>query len=80
MVAALSCKGERPDPAEEIVINSTMQLDVETYYLDQDTMCGLLPFTVGWIAMPGVPSKGSSFASAELGGFSCREPVVKFEF
>jgi hypothetical protein len=61
-------------------VNATTQLDVETDYLDQQTMCGLLPFTVTKIVMPGVPSIPSAFSTAQLGGFSCKGPLAKLDF
>jgi hypothetical protein len=56
------------------------QLDVETDYLDQQTMCGLLPFTVTKIVMSGVPSIPSAFSTAQLGRFTCKGPLAKFDF
>jgi len=61
-------------------VNVTTQLDVETDYLDQQTMCGLLPFTVTKIVMPGVPCIPSAFSTAQLGGFICKGPVANFDF
>lgn len=61
-------------------VNGTTQLDVETDYLDQQTMCGLLPFTVTKIVMPGVPSTPTAFSTAQLGGFTCKGPLVKLDF
>jgi hypothetical protein len=61
-------------------VNATTQLDVETDYLDQQTMCGLLPFTVTKIVMPGVPSIPSAFSTAQLGGFTCKGPLAKLDF
>jgi hypothetical protein len=61
-------------------VNATTQLDVETDYLDQQTMCGLLPFTVTKIVMPGVPSIPSAFSTAQIGGFTCKGPLEKLDF
>jgi hypothetical protein len=61
-------------------VNATTQLDVETDYLDQQTMCGLLPFTVTKIVMPGVPSNPSAFSTAQLGGFTCKGALAKLDF
>ena len=63
-----------------LYVDSTTQLDVETDYLDQQTMCGLLPLTVTKIVIPGVPSIPSAFSTAQLGGFTCQGPVAKFDF
>jgi hypothetical protein len=63
-----------------LYVNSTTQLDVETDYLDEQTMCGLLPFTVTKIVMPGVPSIPSAFSTTQLGGFTCKGPVAKLDF
>jgi hypothetical protein len=51
-------------------VNATTQLDVETDYLDQQTMCGLLPF----LPIP------SAFSTAQLGGFTCKGPLAKLDF
>ena len=61
-------------------VNSTTQLDVETDHLDEQTMCGLLPFTVTKIVIPGVPLIPSAFATSQLGGFKCKGPVATFDF
>jgi hypothetical protein len=61
-------------------VNGTTQLDVETDYLDQQTMCGLLPFTITKIVMPGVPSIPSAFTTAQLGGFTCEGPLTNLDF
>lgn len=61
-------------------VNGTTQLDVETDYLDQQTMCGLLPFTVTKIVIPGIPSIPSAFSTAQLGGFTCKGPPAKLDF
>jgi hypothetical protein len=61
-------------------VNGTTQLDVETDYLDQQTMCGLLPFTITKIVMPGVPSIPSGFSTAQFGGFTCKGPLAKLDF
>lgn len=55
---------------------STPALDVETDYLDQQTMCGLLPFTLSEISIPGVDSTPSAFGIQQLNGFTCTQPVV----
>jgi hypothetical protein len=55
---------------------STPALDVETDYLDQQTMCGLLPFTVSEISIPGVDSTPSAFGIQQLNGFTCIQPLV----
>lgn len=59
---------------------STPAVDVETYYLDQQTMCGLLPLALAKISMPGIALKPSAFSIQQLGGFTCSHPVVKFNF
>lgn len=59
---------------------STPAVDVETYYLDEQTMCGLLPLTLGKISIPGIALKSSAFSIQQLGGFTCRQPMVKLNF
>jgi hypothetical protein len=59
---------------------STPALDIETYFLDQQSMCGLLPFTLTEISIPGVDSTPSAFGSQQLNGFTCTQPVVAFKF
>lgn len=58
----------------------TPALDVETDYLDQQTMCGLLPFTLSEISIPGVNSTPSAFGIQQLNGFTCTQPVVALKF
>jgi hypothetical protein len=55
---------------------STPALDVETDHLDQQTMCGLLPFTVSEISIPGVDSTPSAFGIQQLNGFTCIQTLV----
>jgi hypothetical protein len=59
---------------------STPAVDVETDYLDQTTMCGLLLLRLREISVPGVGSSASSFAVQQLGGFNCPHSVVQFDF
>ena len=61
-------------------IMSTLAADVETYYLDQATMCGLLPFTLKKISIPGVSSTASTFAIQPGKGLTCPQPMAKFDF
>jgi hypothetical protein len=61
-------------------VNVTTQLDVETDYLDEQTMCGSLPFAVTKIVVPGVPAVSSAFSTAQLDGFTCKGLVAKFDF
>lgn len=59
---------------------STPAADVETDFLDEQTICGLLPFKLSRISMPGVVSAPSSFGTQQMNGFRCAQPVVSFEF
>jgi hypothetical protein len=59
---------------------NTPAVDVETDYLDQQTMCRLLPLDVREISIPGIPLAESSFSVQQLGGFACPQPVVRFAF
>jgi hypothetical protein len=61
-------------------VKSTPAVDVETDYLDQQTMCGLLPLVLAEISIPGITPDPSSFSIQELGGFTCPQPVVRFSF
>ena len=55
-------------------------LDVETDDLDQQTVCGLLPFTISEISIPDVDSTPSAFAIQQPKGFTCRQPLVALRF
>ena len=66
--------------SETSYVLSTPVVDVETYYLDERTMCGLLPLTLGKIFIPGITSTPSAFSIRQLGGFTCPLPVAKFNF
>jgi hypothetical protein len=57
-------------------------VDVETYSLDNQTFCGLLPFTLNQISIPGVTSSPGStqFGIQELNGYSCSQSSVVFNF
>lgn len=59
---------------------STPVVDVETDCLDQQTMCGLLPLTLGKIAIPRITLTPSALSIQQHGGFTCTQPVVKFSF
>jgi len=61
-------------------VMSTVAADVETYHLDQPTMCGLLPFTLRTISFPGVVSTPADFAANSSNGFTCTHPLVKLDF
>ena len=61
-------------------VNATTQLDVETDYLDQQTMCGLLPFTVTKIVMPGISPIPSAFSTAQIGRCTCTGALAKLDF
>jgi hypothetical protein len=54
--------------------------DVETDYLDQETMCGLLPLTLRKISIPGVTPTPTAFSIEQLGGFTCKQPMVVLNF
>ena len=60
-------------------VMSTLAADVETYNLDQATMCGLLPFTLKKISIPGVSSTASTFAIQPAEGLTCPQPLAKFD-
>lgn len=59
---------------------STPVVDVETDCLDEQTMCGLLPLTLGKIAIPRITLTPSALSIQQHGGFTCTQPVVKFSF
>jgi hypothetical protein len=61
-------------------ILSTPVLDVETDYVDQQTVCGLLPFTLSEISIPGIESTPSAFAIQQPNGFNCRQPLIAVRF
>lgn len=61
-------------------VMSTLAADVETYNLDQATMCGLLPFTLKKISIPGVSSTASTFAIQPGKRLTCPQPLAKFDF
>lgn len=51
-------------------------LDVETYHLDDETMCGLSPFVIESISIPGVPFMASRFVTRSTGRFVCPGPLA----
>lgn len=55
-------------------------LNVETYNLDQATMCGLLPLTIESVSIPGVSSVPSQFIIARTGKFTCLHPLATLNF
>lgn len=59
---------------------STPAVDVETDYVDQQTICELLPLNVKQISIPNIAPAPSSFSIQTLGGFACPQPVVNFNF
>ena len=42
--------------------------DVDTDYLDEQAMCGLLPLTLGKISIPGIALTPLAFSVQQLGG------------
>ncbi|HEY0798595.1 MAG TPA: hypothetical protein VGD50_05565, partial [Candidatus Baltobacteraceae bacterium] len=64
-------RAEAITPSHTVLDNP--RLNVETYNLDQTTMCGLLPFTIGQISIPGFASTPSlsQFATAQNGTYTC---------
>jgi hypothetical protein len=59
---------------------STPAADVEPYNLDQQTMCGLLPFRLHKISIPGVAEESSAFSIHKPSDLSCKELFVQFRF
>ncbi len=55
-------------------------LNVETGYVDQPTVCGLLPFTVNEISTPGFTSMPSEFTIEPVGGLTCSQPLATLNF
>lgn len=58
---------------------STPAVDVETDYVDEQTMCGLLPLRLSEVSIPGVSSSPSAFTQ-QTNGFSCKKALVVFNF
>lgn len=59
---------------------STPVADVEPYHLDQQTMCGLLPFRLDKISIPGIAEKSSAFSIQKPSDLTCKEPLVQLQF
>ena len=59
---------------------STPVVDVETDYLDVQTMCGLLPLTLGKISIPGIMLTPLAFSIQQHGRFTYTHPVAKCNF
>ncbi len=55
-------------------------LNVETGYVDEQTLCPLLPFTVNQISIPGIPSMPSEFATQPVGGLTCSQQLSTLNF
>ena len=61
-------------------VMSTPAADVETDFVDQPTMCGLLPFRLRRISIPGVASTPSAFSIQQPNGLTCAQPLAKLDF
>ena len=61
-------------------VMSTPAADVETDFVDQPTMCGLLPFRLRRISIPGVASTPAAFSIQQPNGLTCAQPLAKLDF
>jgi hypothetical protein len=55
-------------------------LNVETNYVDEPTMCALLPFTIESISLPGAPTTADGYATQPVGGISCSQSLSNLTF
>lgn len=55
-------------------------INVESHHVDETTFCSVLPLEIGEISIPRIPVKGSRFAIAHQGVFSCRGPGARLDF
>lgn len=49
-------------------------LNVETHYLDEETICSMLPFTVNNVTIPGIPWVSGNYSISRSGSYTCNSP------
>ncbi len=55
-------------------------LNVESHYVDEVTLCSILPFQVDFVSIPGIPWKLSSYTISKSGTYSCSSALAVFRF
>jgi hypothetical protein len=56
------------------------QLNVESHFVDQATLCSVLPWTITDSVIPGVPATAASYASDAIGSYTCPTAIDSLEF
>ena len=56
------------------------QLNIESHYIDSQTLCSIVPWTVEQIALPNVPVTSSSFVTSTYGDFTCGSALTNLTF
>ena len=56
------------------------QLNVESHFVDQATLCSVLPWKITDSVIPGVPATAASYASDEIGSYSCPTAIDSLDF
>ena len=54
-------------------------VNVESHFVDEATLCPMLPFSIEGISMPGAAT-ASQFQVTEVGGLSCADPLATLTF
>jgi hypothetical protein len=63
------------------VLHAVPSMDVESHFIDQSTICSVLPWTIEGISIPGVSSARTNFGSETIGSFTCPQAsLVKLNF
>jgi hypothetical protein len=56
------------------------QLNVESHFVDQQTLCSVLPWKIDDISLPNVRAVASSFTTDAIGTYSCPTPLDTLDF
>jgi hypothetical protein len=57
--------------AQSQTLYARPQMNVESHFVDQDTMCSVLPWNIGSFSVPGTKNVGSNFTAVQYGDYSC---------
>lgn len=56
------------------------QLNIESHYIDNQTFCSVVPWTIEKIAFPNIPVSSSNFITTTYGDFSCPTALTNLTF
>jgi hypothetical protein len=57
--------------AQSQTLYARPQMNVESHFVDQETMCSVLPWHIDGFSVPGTANVGENFTAVEYGDYSC---------